>query len=276
MKKNIFVNKICEIWSDGLSVENVQSGFRSIGIYPVDRSKYPVERFDKRLERRYEKWVGMGKPEDMMESMATQLNTPKKRMAEIDAPSSATLIEGSHVQSASMEDVAHVLDAPVTLITVNLESETTCQNCVNLGPKPSVCPPPGSDWFPSWMLLPISESTPVRASSSVSASDVSASRSVSAYDASASRSVSASNASASRSVPASDSSFEEMILDRMKGPVEKTVVKRRKVDMKTKVITQEDYLETLRTKEKPSKVKLLKRIEAKPAVPVASASSANS
>ena len=41
-------------------------------------------------------------------------------------------------------------------------------------------------------------------------------------------------------------SFEELVLDKMKGPQEKKYIKRKKVDLKTKVITTSEYLQELK------------------------------
>ena len=76
--KSKFVDLLCSIWHKGLSPKNAMSGFRATGIYPVDRTKYPTERYDPRLVKRYEKWAKLGKPEDIMEDLATSIQTPKK------------------------------------------------------------------------------------------------------------------------------------------------------------------------------------------------------
>ena len=36
IKKSTFVNKLGDIWHKGLSPDNVKSGFRATGVYPVD------------------------------------------------------------------------------------------------------------------------------------------------------------------------------------------------------------------------------------------------
>lgn len=46
LQKNEFVDLLCSIWHQGLSPENVISGFKSTGIFPLDRSKYPTDRLD--------------------------------------------------------------------------------------------------------------------------------------------------------------------------------------------------------------------------------------
>ncbi|KAJ8869551.1 hypothetical protein PR048_028542 [Dryococelus australis] len=53
LQKNEFVNLLCEVWTEGLKPENIISGFRSTGIYPTDRNKYPVSRFNLDKHQRY-------------------------------------------------------------------------------------------------------------------------------------------------------------------------------------------------------------------------------
>lgn len=55
LQKSEFVNILCEVWQNGLKPDNIISGFRSTGIYPSDRTKYPVPRFDPEKFRRYQK-----------------------------------------------------------------------------------------------------------------------------------------------------------------------------------------------------------------------------
>ena len=74
IQKSIFVDLLCKIWHKGLSPKNVIAGFRSTGIYPVNREKFPIDRFNARLLKRYNIWVELGKPEEL----ATSVNTPKK------------------------------------------------------------------------------------------------------------------------------------------------------------------------------------------------------
>ena len=54
------------------------SDFRSTGIPPLNREKYPQDRFDQRLLKHYKNWVRLGKPEDIMEDLFTAAVTPTK------------------------------------------------------------------------------------------------------------------------------------------------------------------------------------------------------
>ena len=60
--KEEFVNIVSKIWREGLSCENVQSGFRATGIYPFDREVYDKERFDPAKLDLYNKWKEAGSP----------------------------------------------------------------------------------------------------------------------------------------------------------------------------------------------------------------------
>ncbi|KAG5898380.1 hypothetical protein JTB14_015811 [Gonioctena quinquepunctata] len=48
-----FVNILCSIWYDGSTSDNIKAGFKCAGIYPVDRKKCPVFRFDPEKLARY-------------------------------------------------------------------------------------------------------------------------------------------------------------------------------------------------------------------------------
>ena len=60
IRKGIFVNKLCEVWHQGLSASNIKAGFECTGIFPIDRKKYPEHRYDARLLKRYNAWVAAG------------------------------------------------------------------------------------------------------------------------------------------------------------------------------------------------------------------------
>ena len=99
----------------------------------------------------------------------------------------------------------------------NRDSESChCWVSQKLGPVP--CPaPPGKIWVPIWSLQ----------ESKKAASEGSANK-----------------------------SFEELVLEKMKGPPEKQVKKRRKVDLMTKIITDEEYVKAIKEKEEPPKKKV--------------------
>ena len=79
ISKSVFVDLLSEIWHKCLSSTiNIISGFRATGIYPINREKYPQDRFDQRLLKRYKNWVDLGRPEDIKEELSTAMNTPQK------------------------------------------------------------------------------------------------------------------------------------------------------------------------------------------------------
>ena len=47
-------------------------------MFPVDETKYPVKRFDSRLVKRYSTSKSKNKLEDLVEELATSINTPLK------------------------------------------------------------------------------------------------------------------------------------------------------------------------------------------------------
>ena len=59
--RNQFVNLVCKVWEDGLSPNNIRSGFRKCGIYPLDSSAYDKLRFDQIKLCAYDQWVVAGK-----------------------------------------------------------------------------------------------------------------------------------------------------------------------------------------------------------------------
>ena len=227
LTKANFVNLLSKVWHEGLKPSNVVSGFRTTGIFPVDREKYKKSRLDPRLLKRYENWVRLGKPEDIMEDLATAVNTPKKVFPETEnenrneteeqpnisfdiasLPGPSTSSPNSVCQNSSMPD-------PSTSFTSSVQQDLNCSICKELGTKPVNVP--GHKWVPVWSLQKIEEP---------------------------------------KSNNQTNTSFAEAILNKMKGRVDKPApVKRRKVDMTTKVISDEAYLETLERYEREDEEK---------------------
>ena len=52
-----------DVWQKAFSVENITARFQKCGISPCDRSTYPEYRFNANLKKRYDTWIGNGKPE---------------------------------------------------------------------------------------------------------------------------------------------------------------------------------------------------------------------
>ena len=215
LSKSTFVDLICSIWHQGLSAENAISGFRATGIYPTDKTKYPTNRFDPRLLKRYEHWVQMGKPKDIMEDLATSVNTPQKFKPPQETASTNKSVKSStpNLPSYSQKDVSTGSSAIIAASSTHESMTCDCNICKVIGPKPA--PVSGYCWVPAWTLQK----------------------------------------------DTGDKSFEELVLDKIKGPQQKKQVKRRKIDATTKVITDEKYVEKLRDGAKKGKNKTKKQID---------------
>ena len=64
LSKAAFCNLISSIWFEGLTKENIISGFTSTGNVPVDSSKYKLSRLDKVKLQTYNDWKAKGAPVD--------------------------------------------------------------------------------------------------------------------------------------------------------------------------------------------------------------------
>ena len=179
--------------------------------------------------KRCENGVQLGKPEDIIEDLATVVNTPKKVFpgAETENRNKTDLEEqvsisfnvtslpdpsisfpNSVCQNSSIPD-------PLTSSNSLVQQNLNCSTCKELETKPVNVP--GHKWVPVWSLQRIEEP---------------------------------------KSNNQTNTSFSEAILDKMKGRVNKPApVKRRKVDMTTRVICDEAYLETLERYEREDEEK---------------------
>ena len=103
----------------------------AIGIYPVDCEKFPKDRLDKRLSERYDQWVELGKPQDIMEQLATSIHTPQK--AQPPPKDSTDNNDGDHVS----------ISTPVATSTPGPSTEPA-----------SACDPSSITYHWKWMWLP--------------------------------------------------------------------------------------------------------------------------
>ena len=67
LSKAAFGNLISTIWHQGLTKENIISGFSSTGNFPVDSSKYKVSRLEKVKLQAYSEWKTKVTPVDKHE-----------------------------------------------------------------------------------------------------------------------------------------------------------------------------------------------------------------
>ena len=120
ISKGTFVDLLSEVWHKGLSPNNIIAGFRATGIFPVDRSKYPNERFDARLVKRYNQWVELGKPVVIMEDLANSVNTPKKLQAipRIEQHQDEEPV-GNNIQEDTIQQIASASNATRLFINAN-------------------------------------------------------------------------------------------------------------------------------------------------------------
>ena len=208
ISKSVLVDLLSEIWHKCLSSSNIISGFRATGIYPINREKYPQDRFDQRLLKRYKNWVDLGRPEDIKEELSTAMNMPQKgklpsslnetAASDIEATEKVTNEIHNGIIEFMVQQINHELEAPSDSSifqkhtmkpscssTPELQSELRYY-CAELGRMPPNIP--GKIWVPVWTLR-------------------------------------------------ENKSFSELVLDKMKGPTNKPPTKRRKVDRKTAIIT---------------------------------------
>ena len=224
ISKATFIDLLSGIWHKGLTPSNVIVGFTKTGIFPIERTKFAIERLDCRMVARYKRWVDLGKPEEMWEDAALSVHTPQKMKCANE--SSETLMptpvepaqqpQTSSTQSYYLFQRNQRHNHLVLAVITNLHKFGH-----KLGQMPTV-KVPGKVWVPGWCL----QDEPAK----------------------------------------SDKSLEEIILDKMKGKSSNPAAKRRKVDLKTKVISNEELLNDLkREKEEKEQQKLLgKRKQKKP------------
>lgn len=75
LRKSAFVNMLCSIWKEGLSEENIKSGFRATGIFPFNPDKYKKDRLDPVKLKTYTIWTNAGCPVDA--DNGPKLGSPK-------------------------------------------------------------------------------------------------------------------------------------------------------------------------------------------------------
>ena len=77
IRRSNFVNMVSEMWHDAMPSKNAVSGFECTGIYPVDRSKYLLDRLDESLLNKYDEWLKAGKPVDTTEANTAIIQLPE-------------------------------------------------------------------------------------------------------------------------------------------------------------------------------------------------------
>ena len=231
ISKPVFVDLLAKVWHKGLMPENVRAAFRTTGIWPVDSQKYNVDRFDQRLLRRYNYWVELGRPDDLYDEFVSAVQTPKKT---VPVPS----------------------ELPSNILPVASASNTPTLPGASSSNTPTL---PGASSSNTGILPDVASCTssiPGPSSSTPSLGNVSVT---------GCENCRMLGPKPNLIIPGKvlvpvcvwtlqdeqNKSFEELILDKMKGPQPKTEQStRRKIDLKTKVITDPQYLKALKEKEK--------------------------
>lgn len=138
--KSVFVNKISEVWHEGLSPDNVKAGFEATGICPLDRSKYPENRLDPRLLKQYNDWIATGKPSHgkyqytaTTSDCVRESENPNVQDGDLNIPCSSASLMPTH--RSPSQHVMHPSDI-----------------VQQLGPIPFPAPD-GKKWLPVWTLV---------------------------------------------------------------------------------------------------------------------------
>ena len=124
---------------EGLTEKNVVAGFERTGIFPLDKSKYPTNRFNPVLLKRYNQWDAVGRPESMDELTLT----PRK-----GAQSSST----SLIRTPSTRRPLLETSTP----TQCAEKHGCCEQLRQAGIKP-LNPHLGKKWILTWGLVDSSQ-----------------------------------------------------------------------------------------------------------------------
>ena len=132
-----FVNIVCSAYPRGLSESNVKSGFRATGIYPLDKSKYDVQRLDPHKLEKYEKWLANGAPKD--DKNRPILSAPEEEVQippapELSQPSTSGIqqhITSTPKGSCSSCSQSSLTNAPVpaSIIPITKHKESQKRRC---------------------------------------------------------------------------------------------------------------------------------------------------
>ena len=178
--------------------------------------------------KRYDQWVKLGKPADIMEEFALSISTAMKlkpsaiEQQQDEQASQSNPTAKDVISSTPISTSTSVPGPDIQAKDKDTSSTCKCETCKEIGPKPP--PFPGKVWVAAWAL----QDPPQRALNTSCAS--------------------------------TNKSFEELLLDKINGPQEKAPVKRRKIDRKTKVITSQQYLAHLKRYDEEAEKKTLKRL----------------
>ena len=191
---------------------NVKSGFSSTGIWPVNKDKYPMHRFDPRLLRKYEEWQESGgtvlnwdelanNKLDEAIPMAHNLLPPVQTSVYQPTSSTATRIDTEEYGNTSqLQSVANISLQTQRDVTSSPAAKGTINATLSLkrysGPHPYDAPE-GFQWVPNgWKLEKMSDNNK----------------------------------------RTNNKTFDELFLDKIKGPVNKTKQTRQRIDLRAQVV----------------------------------------
>ena len=122
------------------------------------KQSIPTNRFDPQLLKRYEHWVQMGKPKNIMDDLATSINTPQNFKPLQETGASLTFSSRNETVKSSMPNLPsnsqkEISTGSSTIITASSTRESMtcdCNMCKVIGPMPA--PVSGYCWVSAWTL----------------------------------------------------------------------------------------------------------------------------
>ena len=88
LQKRGFVNMLCQVWKEGLSQENIKAGFYATGIHPLNPEKYTTDRLCPLKMKTYKAWIERGSPRDDENNPVLHVATTDKTDNRDSQPSS--------------------------------------------------------------------------------------------------------------------------------------------------------------------------------------------
>lgn len=228
-----FVNMLCSIWKESMPGKNAISGFRATGMFPVEMTKYPRERFDIRLLNKFSAWSDAGMPDDRS-SFLENIEPVILPAADTDfyvTRETGPIIESETLLVETNRDNVLLNVASCSKYTTEnhdtgMETHTISTPVSNLSEGVNVPPittaaPPGFKWKYLLILVPESEEQQIRARKK---------------------------------------SFEESILDIAKPPQPRKKLSRKRIGFNRTVVSQQDFVDELEKKEQEKKIQEEKKL----------------
>ena len=217
LTKSEFINLLCSIWNDGMTEANIKSGFSSTGIWPLNKEKYPVNRFDPRLLRKYKEWKEAGGKELNWDELANN-NVDEALLIDMNENMNNVMNNEASIPTCSKNVVNTFSESDISMVVQPCETSSPMPHkkdtdneilLKHLGPVP-YNPPKGYNWVPNgWKLEKVvSETT---------------------------------------------KSFDEIFLDKVKGPQKKKSESAIQIDLRGKIISQETFLAEIQNRKKNKK-----------------------